>query len=248
LQENDSDQERVAQLTVSSAGVNRICQIRQHRGLLIEVIFAVAEKEYDGTVGAVFAGDPEVNGIAQGHEVQVDFSEAWLEFSDTEPGVDKVVRLYGAVLSGNDADLYQLPPEITSLGTILPNNISISIPPGWNTITLLLTPDADGMTQWAEKLLVFEYQNRCFVVAGEPEAGKTYVVYNETGEELELQLTGKKWLEGQGALPTTPGWVLQSITEDTELPDGMSAWLLLNGKYLKINDGLEAGKAYWLYP
>jgi hypothetical protein len=248
LQENDSDQERVAQLTVSSAGVNRICQIRQHRGLQIEVAFAVAAKEYDGTVGAVFAGDPEVTGIAQGHDVQVDFSSARLEFSDAEPGVDKEVRLYGTVLTGNDADLYQLPTEITSLGTIRPNNISISIPPGWNAITLLLDPDEESMTQWTAKLLVFEYQNRCFVRTGVPQAGKTYVIYNKTGEELELELTGKKWLEGQGALPSTPGWVLQSITEATELPAGMSAWLLLNGKYLRITDGLEAGKAYWLHP
>ena len=148
------------------------------------------------------------------------------------------------MLSGSDADIYQLPAEITSVGTILPN--LTSIPPGWNAITLLLDPDAESLQRWTTELLAFEYQNRCFVRAEDPQAGKTYMIYNGTGAELDI--TGRKWLGGQEALPATPGWVLQSITEETVLPPGMNAWLLQDGQYSRIMDDMEAGKAYWLHP
>ena len=245
LAANSGEQEREAQLTVMSAGLVRTCQIRQMSASFVTVEFQAETKDYDGTVVAQLAGDPTViSGVAVEHDAWVDFSNAWAEFSDADPGVDKVVMLYGVVLLGEDAEYYRLPAVITGQGTILQNQVTI--PSGWNSITLLLELDSVSQQSWTSELLTFQYQNRSWTRVDNPEPGKAYLIFNQN--LAELGLSGKQTFSASAPLPESPLWTLQSVTTETELPLGMQAWRLSNGKYSLISGNLQPGIAYWLFP
>ena len=84
--------------------------------------FSVKDKQFDGTVTAELSGVPTINGKLLGDNVFLVINK--LEFSDSSLGANKVVTAIEYELSGNDVFKYRLVNVPTSIGSILPRDIS----------------------------------------------------------------------------------------------------------------------------
>ena len=234
LDKNASSDVRSAVLTLNSAGREAQSKIEQSNGA-IKVQLQAEDKEYDGSDAATIAD----------LSLDIDGETYWVRnisghFLINEPGEQREIRV-----DSYEFTHPELEPEFLPFYAEIREN-SFNIPVGWNSVVLQLTPNDAGLQDWTENLQAYELQNRAWVKVNQPEAGKSYLIYNP-GEE-ELCLKGKALFENIEPLPETPGWKLQGIIVETELPENMSAWYLEKGKYkLQLQNNLLPGRAYWLY-
>lgn len=128
LNENDTTNSRETWVTVTQGGTIKQCLIIQQKApSLLTVEFTVTDKIYDAEISAELnPTNFQLSGADIEHDVELDLSNAYLEFSDSECGENKDVFLYNALLQGEDANLYFLPAEIAGKGTITPLEVTIS--------------------------------------------------------------------------------------------------------------------------
>ena len=230
LSMNAGTAERSAVLSLKSAGKGAQCTIVQRRGCIMLQLSA-EDKEYEASDAATIAD----------LELTIDDQSYWLRnirghFQPNEPGRQEVI------VDSYDFDHPELKPEFLPIYATLTENTR-TLAAGWNSLVLELQPNEESRARWQSQLLAYELQNRAWVKASEPQAGKSYMIYNP-GAELQLQ--GKALFENPEPLPQAQGWKLQGIISETELPENMQAWFLEMGEY-KTPNILEPGRAYWFY-
>ncbi len=79
----------------------------------------VADKLFDGNTSATLSGGT-LQGVVVGEDVGLVSTNAAAEFEDSAVGTDKVVNLLGFNLTGADISNYEIDPDLSATGSILP--------------------------------------------------------------------------------------------------------------------------------
>ena len=89
----------------------------------ISANFEIETKTYDGILSANLSGTPTLNGIIEHDDVTIVITS---EFNDINVGTDKLVTATFYKLSGTDANNYHIIEPLTSTGTIIPKDLSVT--------------------------------------------------------------------------------------------------------------------------